>query len=226
MAENDNDTDAGAGPESVKPTWRGVSHHWAALAGLGAGIVLVGMAPTTRSAWAAAIFAASVVILFSVSASYHRRTWAPRSLALLRGLDHASIFVLIAGSYTPICLLGLPPDPGTKILAAVWGAAALGALKSVFWARAPRILSSALYVLVGWLVVPYFGELRASLTTLQLALLVGGGVVYSAGALVYAARRPNLVKDVFGYHEIFHILTIVACGMHFAMVIGLVQAAR
>jgi hemolysin III len=74
--------------------------------------------------------------------------------------------------------------------------------------------------------VPYFGELRASLTTLQLALLVGGGVVYSAGALVYAARRPNLVKDVFGYHEIFHILTIVACGMHFAMVIGLVQAAR
>ncbi len=224
--ENENDPDAGAGPESVKPTWRGVSHHWAALAALGAGAVLVVMAPTTRAAWASAIFAASVVTLFSVSASYHRRTWAPRSLALLRGLDHASIFVLIAGSYTPVCVLGLPPDPGMKLLVAVWLAAALGALKSIFWSRAPRILSSALYVFVGWLVVPYFNVLRESLTTFQLAMLVGGGVVYSVGALVYAARKPNLVKDVFGYHEIFHILTIVACGMHFAMVIGLVQAAR
>ncbi len=213
-------------PKPVKPSLRGVLHHWAAVASAGAGVVLVSMAPTTRAAWAAAGYMASVVTLFSVSAVYHRPTWTPEKRAFMRRLDHASIFLLIAGTYTPVCLLAFPPDIGTKLLKLVWAGAGLGVIKSVFWAHAPKPVTALIYLLVGWTVVPYFGTMVDVISRTDLALFVGGGIVYSLGAVVYALKKPNIVKDVFGYHEVFHALTLVACGMQFAVILGLVRAAR
>ena len=143
----------------------------------------------------------------------------------MRRLDHASIFVLIAGTYTPMCRLGLPESVGDRLLLWIWIAAALGVLQSIFWVHAPKPVTAGLYLLVGWIVVPYFGAVRAALSPSQLALLIGGGVIYSLGAVIYAARRPNPVPGVFGYHEVFHAMTVLACGLHYALVAGLVRAA-
>ena len=210
----------------VKPTLRGVIHHWSAVAAFGAGIILVAMAPTARAAVAAAVYALSVCTLFSVSAVYHRPMWAPRPRAFLRRLDHASIFVLIAGTYTPICRLGLPDAVGARLLFWVWIAAVLGVLQSIFWVHAPKPVTALLYLFVGWTVVPYFGAVRDAFSATHLALLLGGGIVYSLGAVTYAARRPNPVPGVFGYHEVFHAMTVLACGLHFALVAMLVRAAH
>jgi len=216
-----------AAPEApdapVKPTLRGVLHHWAAVWAAGAGVVLVAMAPTARAAWAAAVYCLSLVTLFGVSAVYHRPTWTPSRRAFMRRLDHAAIFVLIAGTYTPISLLGLAPAAGHRMLLTAWIAAAAGVLQSVFWVRAPKPMTAVFYLLVGWAVVPYLGAVRAAFSTGQIALMLGGGVVYSLGAVVYALRKPTLVPGVFGYHEVFHALTLLACGLHFSLVIQLVR---
>lgn len=210
----------------VKPTLRGVIHHWSAVAALGAGVVLVGMAPTARASFAALVYALSVCTLLAVSAVYHRPHWEPRARAFMRSLDHACIFLLIAGTYTPICRLGLPGPEGARMLTWVWVAGALGVVQSIFWVRAPKPVTAALYLFVGWTVVPYFGAVRAALSSGQLALLLAGGVAYSLGAVAYALRRPNPVPGVFGYHEVFHALTVVALSSHYALVAGLVRAAR
>jgi hemolysin III len=215
----------GAAAPPVKPTLRGVLHHWSAVAAFGAGVILVAMAPTARAASAAAVYALSVCTLLTVSAVYHRPMWQPRPRAFMKRLDHASIFVLIAGTYTPLCRLGLPPTVGAKLLFWVWVAAALGVLQSIFWVRAPKPVTAALYLFVGWAVVPYFGAVRDALSPAHLALLIGGGVVYSLGAVTYALRRPNPVPGVFGYHEVFHAMTVVACAAHYALVASLVRAA-
>ncbi len=219
-------TTTGASAPPVKPTLRGVIHHWSAVAAFGAGVVLVGMAPTSRAAFAALIYALSVCTLFTVSAVYHRPTWKPKPRAFMRSLDHAAIFVLIAGTYTPICRLGLGDAAGSRLLFWVWIAAALGVLQSIFWVRAPKPVSAALYLFVGWTVVPYFGAVRAALSPAHLALLLGGGIVYSLGAVTYALKRPSPVPAVFGYHEVFHTLTVVACACHYALVTDLVRSAR
>lgn len=210
----------------IKPTMRGVIHHWAAVLTLGAGLVLVATAPSRRAALAATLYMLSVVTLFGVSAVYHRPTWTPTKRAFMRRLDHAAIFVLIAGTYTPICLLGIPDPTGTKLLTAVWLGALAGVFQSVFWVHAPKPVTALIYLFVGWTIVPYVGAVRAALTTTQCALMLGGGLVYSLGAVVYAVRKPNIVKNVFGYHEVFHALTLIACAMHFALVLQLVQASR
>ena len=210
----------------VKPTLRGVIHHWSAVAAFGAGLVLVAIAPTARAAVAAGVYALSVCTLLTVSAVYHRPMWQPRPRAFMRRLDHASIFVLIAGTYTPICRLGLPDAVGGRLLVLIWIAAALGVLQSIFWVHAPKPVTAALYLFVGWIVVPYFRVLGEALSSGQIALLLGGGIIYSLGAVVYAARRPNPVPGVFGYHEVFHAMTVLACGLHYGLVAGLVRAAR
>ncbi|ATB34385.1 PAQR family membrane homeostasis protein TrhA [Melittangium boletus] len=207
----------------VKPRLRGVLHHGAAQVAFGAGVVLVIFSPSARAAWASAIYAASTVILFGVSAAYHRPTWQPRQRALMRRLDHASISLLIAGTYTPMCLLALPHPVGNSLLWAIWGTASLGMLQALFWAHAPKWVSALVYLLVGWTIVPYFGDVRAALSVGQLALLFGGGVLYSAGAIIYALRRPNPVPAVFGYHEVFHALTLAACALHFVLVLSFVR---
>ncbi|HEX5745867.1 MAG TPA: hemolysin III family protein [Archangium sp.] len=210
---------------SEKPRMRGVLHQFAAAVALGAGLVLISMAPGARAATAAAVFALSLVTLFTVSATYHRVTWSVPARAWMRRMDHASIFILIAGTYTPVALIGLPEASGNSLLRAIWAGALLGVLQSLFWVDAPKVITAALAVGVGWTLVPYMGEAYRSLGVTQLALILAGGVAYTAGALAYASKRPNPRPGVFGYHEVFHALTIVGAVLHFIAVLLLVRSA-
>ncbi|MDP2344673.1 MAG: hemolysin III family protein [Deltaproteobacteria bacterium] len=210
---------------AAKPLMRGVLHQGGALVALGAGIVMVATAPTTRAAWAAAGFAASLVSLYTVSAVYHRVNWSPIARARMRRADHASIFVLIAGTYTPLALLGLRSDDGDLLLLGVWIGALVGVLKSLFWINAPKIVAPILCVALGWAVVPYWSEAQTGLGTEALAFVFAGGVVYTIGALCYATKRPTLKPSVFGYHECFHACTLIAAVLHFIAVLMVVQRA-
>ncbi len=206
-----------------KPLLRGVSHEIAAGFALVAWLALALVAPPGRARLAANVYGASLLTLFLVSALYHRPTWRPRARLLMRRLDHSAIFFLIAGTYTPFCLL-LPPAIGERILAVVWAGAAAGVLQSVLWVRAPRPLKVSLYLLLGWVIVPVLPSLRMTLGPGALALLAGGGAAYTIGAVVYAVRRPDPFPRVFGYHEVFHALVIAAAACHFAVAVAAIRA--
>ncbi len=199
-----------------RPRLRGALHAFAAMASIVAWGALVVGAPSVRGRAAAMVYGASLFALFSVSAIYHRRTWSRRARRIVSRLDHAAIWVLIAGTYTPLCAL-LGGRAGRALLAAIWAGALLGIAKEVFWTRAPKRLGVALYVLFGWLAVPVFPTLWSVIGGGAILLLLGGGVAYTAGAVVYATRRPNPFPAVFGYHEVFHALTVAAAAGHFAV---------
>jgi hemolysin III len=201
----------------AKPLLRGVSHEIAAFAALAAWIALAVLAPSVRGRAAANVYGASLFTLFLVSAVYHRTDWAPRARAWMRRLDHSAIFLLIAGTYTPVCLL-LPRASGRPLLAIVWGGAALGIVQSVLWVHAPKPLVAAIYVALGWALLPVLPTVREVLGAPALGLLAGGGAAYTVGAIVYAVQRPDPFPRVFGYHEVFHALVIAAAACHFAVV--------
>ncbi|MGC3997365.1 MAG: hemolysin III family protein [Anaeromyxobacter sp.] len=201
-------------PFATKPLLRGVSHEVAAAVALAAWAVLAVHAPSARATLAAQVYGASLFSLFAVSALYHRPTWSPRARLLMRRLDHAAIFLLIAGTYTPICLL-LGDSRGSTLLVVVWSGAALGIIQSVLWPTCPKPLSAIVYVLLGWVVLPVLPALQTRLGPGSIGLLAAGGVVYSLGAVVYALRRPDPFPRVFGYHEVFHALVIGAAVLHF-----------
>lgn len=208
-----------------KPRWRGALHQWAALYALGAGTVLVGLAPTGRARVAAAIYAASLTLLLALSAVYHRIHWEPGPRQWLRRFDHASIFLLIGGTYTPLAMLALDATTGRHLLIAIWSGASLGVLVSMLWPGAPKFVSAAIAVAVGWTIVPYIGTISRTLSATQIWLIVLGGVAYTLGALVYAAKRPDPWPRDFGYHEVFHALTLLGAGLHLAAVISIVRSA-
>jgi hemolysin III len=201
----------------AKPLLRGVSHEIAAVVALAGWIALVAVAPTARARGAALVYGASVFALFCVSAAYHRPSWRPRARAWMRRLDHSAIFLLIAGTYTPLCLL-LPRSSGLPLLAIVWGGAALGVVQSIVWVHAPKPLVAGIYVALGWGVLPVLPTLRTVLGTTALVLLAAGGAAYTLGAVIYASGRPDPFPRVFGYHEVFHALVIVAAACHFTVV--------
>lgn len=203
-------------PSSVKPLLRGVSHEVAAVAAAPAALGLVATAQGSGARLAAAVYGASLFALFLVSAVLHRPTWSPRARLVVGRLDSSAIFLLIAGTYTPLCLL--LGATGSTLLAVVWTGALLGVVLSVAWPRAPKPLMAAVYVALGWAFVPAAGGLRAALGGASLLLVVAGGLVYTAGAVVYALRRPDPFPRVFGYHELFHLLVIAAAAMHFVAV--------
>jgi hemolysin III len=208
-----------------KPSLRGVLHQWAAVFALGAGTSLVALAPTAQAAVAAAIYAASLTLLLAMSAVYHRFHWTPGVRTWLRRADHASIFLLIGGSYTPIAMLALGGGVGRHLLVVIWCGVALGVLVSMLWPGAPKWVSAALAIAVGWTIVPYVGAIVRSLDAWQIWLIVLGGLAYTVGAVVYAVKRPNPWPRAFGYHEIFHVLTLVGAGLHLAAVLLIVRAA-
>ncbi len=201
----------------TKPLLRGVSHQIAAYLAAPAGAALVVSANGASARAAALTYSLSLFGLFAVSASYHRPTWSDRARRILWRLDHSAIFALIAGTYTPFCLL---LEPGTRgpTLAVVWAGAGIGTALSVLWVRAPKRLMAALYVLFGWIAVPVLPALGARLGAGALALLFGGGLLYTAGAVIYAYRRPDPYPAVFGFHEIFHLLVVAAALCHFVVV--------
>ena len=180
------------------------------------GIVFVLCAPIPKAAWGAGIFAASLTVLFLVSAVYHRVNWKPEARQWMRRADHASIFVLIAGTYTPIAMLALPEALGAKVLWVAWGGALLGIAQSLCWIKAPKAVAALLALLVGWSIVPYLSELKEGLGEVNWWLVLAGGIAYTLGAIAYASKRPRLSPRWFGYHEVFHALTVVAASLHAA----------
>ena len=201
--------------DEVKPRLRGWLHAATAPLTLAAGIVLIALSPNAATRLGSSIFAASAVVLFTVSAIYHRGTWSPRVWAFLRRFDHANIFLLIAGSYTPFTLLLLHGRDRTVLLSVVWVGAALGVLFRIFWTDAPRWLYVPIYVALGWAAIFYFGDFVRNGGTAVLTLMAVGGGLYTIGGLVYGLRRPDPFPRWFGFHEVFHSLTIAAFITHY-----------
>jgi hemolysin III len=208
-----------AAPRLVKPRLRGVSHQWAFFVSCAIGAALVVAAPAGTPRLAAGIYALSVAALFGVSALYHRITWASTAARRwMRRLDHSAIFVLIAGTYTPFALLVLDGPIATVILVVVWAGALGGILLKLVWIDAPKLLTAIVYVALGWVAVAAFPDLVEELGVTGTALVVAGGLLYTTGALVYALKRPDPAPAVFGYHEVFHALVIVAAALQYAVV--------
>jgi len=208
--------DAGAiDPRALKPTWRGWIHAGTFPAAIAAGVALLVVADGPVAKWSSAVFMTSSLLLFGMSALYHRFHWKPSTALVLKRIDHANIFLLIAGTYTPISMLALPPDKGILLLCLVWGGAVLGIGFRVFWITAPRWLYVPLYVALGWAAVMYIVDIaQASVATLVLVIV--GGILYTAGAVVYGLKRPNPWPGRFGFHEIFHVCTVLAFLCHWA----------
>lgn len=197
----------------IRPTWRGWIHAATFPIAIAAGVVLIVLADGTAAKWASAIFMATSLLLFGNSALYHRFDWGPRTRAVLKRIDHANILLLIAGTYTPIAVLALPAEKATLLLSLVWGGALLGILFRVFWIGAPRWLYVALYLVLGWAAVMYIVDLFQA-NAVMMTLVLVGGVLYTVGAVVYAIKRPNPWPGHFGFHEIFHVCTVLAFLCH------------
>jgi hemolysin III len=202
----------------LKPLLRGVSHQCAALVAAPAGVALVAASPSSAARLPLAVYAVALVGLFAMSALYHRVTWSPTARQRLRRLDHGRIFVLIAGTATPFAVLVLPAPLGTAVLAVAWSAALGGVGLRVMWGAAPKWLTALVGVTLGWAALATLPALWSALGPSAVLLLVGGGAVYTLGAAVYALRRPDPAPAVFGYHEVFHALVIVAAVLHFVAV--------
>lgn len=202
-----------ADPAEIKPTWRGWIHAGTFPVAIAAGIVLIIFAEGAPAKWASAVFMTTSLLLFGNSALYHRFDWNPRTKVILKRIDHANIFLLIAGTYTPMSVLALPAEKGIVLLSAVWGVALLGIGFRVFWITAPRWLYVPIYLLLGWAAVMYLADL-ANANVAMLVLVVIGGLLYTAGAIVYGIKRPNPWPGRFGFHEIFHTATVLAFLCH------------
>ena len=202
-----------------KPRLRGVWHQWAFYVSVAIGAALVIVAPPGQPRLAAAIYALSVTALFGTSALYHRVTWP--SLAArrwMRRLDHSMIFCLIAGTYTPFALLVLEGDLATVILIVVWAGALAGVLMKLVWIDAPKALVAVTYIMLGWVAVAAFPTMIERLGITASTLVAVGGLLYTLGALVYAFQRPDPAPTVFGYHEVFHALVILAAALQYAVI--------
>ncbi|MBI5104827.1 MAG: hemolysin III family protein [Solirubrobacterales bacterium] len=207
------------------PLLRGVSHAYAFWAALAAAVTLAVLAPTGLSRAAALVYGLGLCALFAASATYHRWRWDPRWRPLLRRVDHSTIFVFIAASYTPVALLVMEGSLRWFVLAAVWAGAVGGVVLSVAWITAPRILQAACYLALGWVAVVAVPQLVHRLDVAPLVLLAAGGLLYSVGALVYATQRPDPWPRTFGFHEVFHALVIAAAVVHFVAMAGWVIPA-
>lgn len=203
---------------TVKPRFRGVSHQVAFVVSLVLGPVLVLTATTSVARVACAIYAACLAALFGCSALLHRGDWSPTVRPWLRRLDHSTIFIFIAGTYTPVVALSLDHDQAVWVLGAVWIGAALGVGVTMCWIHAPRWVSTGCYLAVGWIAVLAMPSLWSSLGPTRFALLAGGALLYTVGAVVYARKRPDPWPEVFGFHEVFHALVIAAVICHYALI--------
>ena len=202
-----------------RPRWRGRLHLGGFVVSLIAAPGLLWLADSVTAAIALLIYGLSLMALFGTSAAYHLLARTDRAQRIMRRLDHSMIFVQIAGTYTPVCLIALPPRWGYPILIAIWAAAALGiVVKLLAGVRLLRI-SNALYIIMGWVALAALPVILNYFTTGEFILLVIGGVIYTVGALLFAIRKPALKPAVFGYHEVWHVFTVAAATAHFAMVL-------
>jgi hemolysin III len=207
-----------ASPPLVKPLLRGVLHQIAFFVSLVVGALLIAGADGERRQFAAAVFAASVALCFGASALYHRVTWSPRVRPWMRRIDHAGVYLLIAGTYTPVGLLVLDGAWRYVVLATVYAGAAAAVVLKFVWVDAPKWLAAAIGIALGWVAVVVLPQLVDRIGAGAVALLLAGGLAYTAGAIVYARRRPNPIPHTFGYHELFHALTIVGIACQYAAI--------
>jgi hemolysin III len=215
-AAKDAATDAIA---SVKPRLRGVSHEWAFFISLILGAALIIAAKTPQATLAVAIYAVSLSALLGTSALYHRVNWKrPDVRRWMRRLDHSMIFFLIAGTYTPFALLVLDGPLADAILAVVWVGAVIGAIVEMVWIEHPKWVAALVYMSLGWVAVVAFPGMWQEMGVGGTLLVAAGGLLYTVGAVVYATQRPNPSPRVFGYHEVFHALVILAAAAHFAAI--------
>ncbi|HQY34369.1 hemolysin III family protein [Actinotalea sp.] len=206
--------------DAVKPRLRGWLHAGMAPLALVGAIALVALAPTTAGKVTTAIFGLSSILLFGVSAVYHRGTWSPRVNGVLRRLDHTNIFLIIAGTYTPLAVLLLPRETAQMMLVVVWSGALAGLLARIFWLGAPRWFYTPVYVALGWVAVwyiPTFWVATPQGPTI-VWLVAAGGLAYTLGAVVYGTRWPDPSPRWFGFHEVFHSLTVVGFVCHYVAV--------
>lgn len=201
-----------------RPVWRGKMHSWAFFASIPAGVALIVMASGAAGTVGAAIYSATLLLLFGTSAAYHRLAQSERARTIMQRLDHSMIYLLIAGTYVPLCLVALPPSWGIPMLAIVGTLAAVGMVLKLAFFHGARYVSYALYIVMGWVAIVATPALIDSLTATQLGLIVAGGVAYTVGFPVLVVRRPNPWPTTFGYHEIWHLLTVVAASLHFVAV--------
>ncbi|MFI5679886.1 PAQR family membrane homeostasis protein TrhA [Streptomyces cellulosae] len=204
--------------EPIKPRLRGWLHAGMVPAALIAGVVLICLARTPQAVLACAVYSVTAWLLFATSAIYHRGTWGSLGEALLRRLDHANIFLIIAGTCTPLAVLLLPPNQRSVLLWIVWTGALAGIAFRVLWVGAPRWLYTPCYLALGWAPVSYLPDFLHTGGAAVVVLIVVGGLLYSAGAVVYALQRPDPAPRWFGFHEVFHALTVVAFTAHYTAI--------
>jgi len=207
-----------ANPAEIKPTWRGWIHAATFPFTIVAGIVLICLADGAPAKWSSAVFVLTSMLLFGNSALYHRFDWRPRTKVVLKRIDHANIFLLIAGTYTPLAVLALPPEKGILLLSLVWAGALLGIAFRVFWINAPRWLYVPIYLALGWAAMMYIVDLLNANVAMMVLVCVGG-LFYTIGAVIYGMKRPNPFPGRFGFHEIFHTLTVLAFLCHWTAVL-------
>ena len=202
---------------AVKPRLRGWIHLGMAPIAVAGAVVLVALAPTTAGKISSAVFGLASILLFGISAVYHRGTWSPRTSAVLRRLDHTNIFLVIAGTYTPLAVVLLPDPTRRTALVVVWVGALAGLLARIFWLGAPRWFYTPVYVALGWVAVwfmPAFWDATPQGPAI-VWLVAAGGLAYTVGAVVYGTKRPNPSPRWFGFHEVFHSLTVVGFVCHY-----------
>lgn len=205
-------------PTLAKPLLRGVLHQAAFVLALAVAPFVIYAADGTRARVSVGVFAASVAACFGASALYHRVQWTPRVRPWMRRIDHAGVYLLIAGTYTPVSLIALGGAWRPAILATVWTGAAAAIVLKFAWVDAPKWLAAAIGIALGWVAVVALPQLASHVAPAAVVLLVIGGLAYTAGAIVYARRRPDPVPAVFGYHELFHALTIVAVSCQYTAI--------
>lgn len=206
-----------------KPLMRGRFHQAAAFMSFGACLMLLDLCSNASQFLATTVYSLSLVGLFACSATYHRIQWQEKARAVMRRLDHAAIFMLIAGTMTPLFLMTLSGASGSRAIALIWIVAIIGIGQAVFWINAPKWLAAVLYVGAGWLGFPYLSQMSLVIGSRGVTLVLAGGILYTVGAVIYAFKRPDPWPRVFGYHEIFHLLVAIAAACHFILIKELLQ---
>ncbi|WP_413294508.1 PAQR family membrane homeostasis protein TrhA [Bdellovibrio sp. HCB185ZH] len=194
-------------------------------AGFGATAVMMAESSSVREFVALLVYSLCFLNLFAVSAVYHLVNWAPQYRVWMKRFDHCSIYLMIAGTGTPLCMVAMPPESGMKLLMLTWSMAVFGVFQSLIWVKCPRWISSILYLVAGWIVVPFWADIKDALNLNALVCLVLGGVFYSVGAIAYALKKPKLWPLYFGYHEIFHAFVIAGAFFHFVFVFLIMSEA-
>ena len=205
-----------------KPLLRGYFHEWMFFISIGACIPLINNSTDSTELIATTVYSIGIFLMFGFSALYHRVNWRPEVLKIMRRLDHSSIFIMIAGTFTPICLLVLPKSLGLQLLIIMWVVAGIGILQTFIFTNAPRMIRAGIYLIAGYIAIPYLSVLSSLMGFANFSLTIAGGTIYSVGAISYGLKFPDFSPKYFGYHEFFHVLISLAAILHFIVIYSLI----